>query len=106
MSGGSYDYLYLRIDELADKVRDRAARADYTHKTLRRAFAALLNRVAKAAYALEWADSGDTDFAEDALPVLRALVSRPEVLAQAVNDAKLAMAELSDAIALADKALS
>lgn len=57
MSGGSYDYAYMRIDDLAADVdeRNREVKSD-----LRAKFARLLRLCAVAAKDIEWADSGDT----------------------------------------------
>lgn len=52
MSGGSYDYAYAKVEDMArelEKHRD----------PLRRAFAKHLFAVAKAMYDVEWVDSGD-----------------------------------------------
>ena len=76
MSGGSYDYAYHRIYDMADKVEaalvpcpcDRVKHwcecpsANVTDKETRRLrteFAAMLRKVAKAAHDIEWVDSGD-----------------------------------------------
>lgn len=86
MSGGSYDYVYHRIDDLADAIRASVEREDasasepprcWDHaakrwmsleesavrlqrvREARLQFAALLNRVAKAAHDIEWVDSAD-----------------------------------------------
>ena len=61
MSGGSYNYAYARIDELAEDV----ARNSPTPE--RKAFVKLLTKVALAAKAIEWNDSGDGDEREDSL---------------------------------------
>jgi hypothetical protein len=51
MSGGSYDYVYSRIDEI--EIRD----ADTNPR--RAAFQKLLRLVAAAMHDIEWVDSGD-----------------------------------------------
>jgi len=51
MSGGSYDYAYGRVEDLAREIRGDSA--------LRRAFRAHLVKVAKALHDIEWVDSGD-----------------------------------------------
>ena len=51
MSGGSYDYAFRRIDELADAIQATTP--------LRRAFQQHLRDVAKAAHDIEWVDSCD-----------------------------------------------
>jgi len=51
MSGGSYQYAFYKIEELAAEIRPGSA--------LRKAFKAHLVRVAKACHDIEWVDSGD-----------------------------------------------
>lgn len=53
MSGGSLDYGYQRVRDLADAIERHAERPEH------RAFAAHLHKVAEAAKALEWVWSGD-----------------------------------------------
>lgn len=52
MSGGHYYYVYLNIQQLADQIKIN----NMPHRV---AFVDLLNKVAKAAKAIEWVDSGD-----------------------------------------------
>ena len=51
MSGGSYDYIYMRIEQFANDLR--------TDTLDRYRFRNLLYRVAEAAHDIEWQDSGD-----------------------------------------------
>lgn len=51
MSGGSYNYAYHRINELASEIRGNSAE--------RCAFRHLLTKVATALHDIEWVDSGD-----------------------------------------------
>lgn len=51
MSGGSYNYAYMRIEDLASEIRPTTL--------LRRTFIDHLKMVAKACHAIEWVDSGD-----------------------------------------------
>lgn len=53
MSGGSYDYLYCRVEDMADRI----VQAGDTPE--RRRFAEHLRRVANAMHAIEWVDSCD-----------------------------------------------
>lgn len=102
MSGGSYDYAYSKIEDLAREVRRRANDPNYKRqgKALRQGFARLLDLVARAAYELEWADSGDTSW-EQAEPHLRAVVSPQNVLAAALGIASCAREGLDEAIRMA-----
>lgn len=92
MSGGSYDYGFSKLNALAEAI-DRRSREEPQGKTLRRAFAKMLRRMADAAYELEWADSGDTDWAQ-AEAALRRVVKPADELAMATEDAKAACQEL------------
>jgi hypothetical protein len=59
MSGGHYDYAYVKIDELAGAILPTTP--------LRKAFKAHLKKVARACHDIEWVDSGDcSDGDEDA----------------------------------------
>lgn len=52
MSGGSWDYLYLKVEDAANElIADRCA--------VRRAFGKHLLHVAHAMHEIEWVDSGD-----------------------------------------------
>ena len=53
MSGGSYDYAYAKVSDMAENMR-------HLDRPERRKFRDLLLRVAKAMEAVEWEDSGDT----------------------------------------------
>lgn len=68
MSGGSYDYAFGSIEDLAMRVRQRAGT-----DSRRLAFAALLGVVAKAAHDLEWVDSGDKSPGDEYAAIDRAL---------------------------------
>lgn len=50
MSGGSYDYLYCKVEEMADRIGNSPER---------QRFAEHMRRVAKAMHAIEWVDSCD-----------------------------------------------
>lgn len=92
MSGGSYDYAYGRIDDLADAIRPTTA--------LRKAFKTHLRKVAEACKDIEWVDSGDcSPGAED--KAIRACLGKDGpalVLAEAVAEAVRAKVELDAAI--------
>ena len=53
MSGGSYDYAYIKVSDLADQI------FKYSKDPLRIAFAKHLLKVAEAMHDIEWVDSGD-----------------------------------------------
>lgn len=55
MSGGSLNYVYRKVEEVADMIRE-----EEKSTTLHKAFAAHLDLVAKALRSLEWEQSGDS----------------------------------------------
>lgn len=79
MSGGSYDYAYHRIEELADAILEHMRDPDCEHsseaRALRAQFADHLRLVAAAAHAIEWVDSGDYS-PDDEIPAIEAALSR------------------------------
>lgn len=58
MSCGSYDYTYLRINNLSIDIEDYGIEE-------RKKFKALLRLVAEAAHDIEWVDSGDYGFGDE-----------------------------------------
>lgn len=63
MSGGHYDYAYVRVQEMADAMADALpslpARGRGINRPLRRRVIAHLRAVADLMRAVEWEDSGD-----------------------------------------------
>jgi hypothetical protein len=76
VSGGSYDYLYSKIALLADAIEERSE--SYSDEMSaeqikhRARFVRLLRLVCKAAYDIEWVDSGDCS-PGDELPAIKAI---------------------------------
>ena len=100
MSGGSYDYAYGKIDDLADSIRPTTA--------LRKAFKTHLRKVASACKDIEWVDSGDCGPGDED-EAIRACLGKDGpalVLAEAVAEAMRAKAELDAAIDLANKGVT
>lgn len=94
MSGGSYDYAFRWVDDMAE----RLSRKDQT--PLRRAFAAHLKLVAKAMHNIEWVDSGDYGEGEDLAAMQAAMGDSAQAeLAVTVNDARDVLAQLQRALA-------
>lgn len=54
MSGGSYNYAYRHIEEMAESIENSSK-----NDALRLAFAKHLRLIAKACHDIEWVDSGD-----------------------------------------------
>lgn len=59
MSGGSYDYLYWKVEDAARKLMSKA------QPNYRQAFGDLLLRCAKALHDVEWVDSDDMSEGDD-----------------------------------------
>lgn len=53
VSGGSYDYLYCKVEDMADRIVEAGDTPE------RKRFAEHLRRVANAMHAIEWVDSCD-----------------------------------------------
>lgn len=68
MSGGSLDYVYSRVDEVADAVLERS-----NTTPLQQAFGAHLKKVARALHDLEWVWSGDYGQGDDEESILKVL---------------------------------
>jgi hypothetical protein len=83
MSGGSYDYFTYKAESAAGTLRERHPREPHVL-----ALAELLFRVADVMYDIEWADSSDTSWTEALDAKIRALVSPPEELTIAVEQAE------------------
>jgi hypothetical protein len=104
MSGGSYDYAYGKIADLADEIHGEGG-CDCASPALRKAFAAHLRKVALAMHAIEWNDSGDGTggWRETEEQLIRACIAPDAELRQAIEDAKNAQVQLIRAIADAEK---
>ena len=93
MSGGSMEYLYFKVESAEFRMTTPA----------RRAFRAHLFNVAKALRAIEWNDSGDGDDSED--EAIAKCLGSTATLEQAIEDAKIASAELhKEILAATEKA--
>lgn len=57
MSGGSWDYLYQKIEDAADRLQNTSTKHSCCEP--RRAFGSLLYKVARAMHSIEWVDSCD-----------------------------------------------
>ena len=86
MSGGSMDYLYLRVEDVA---RDLCRSPNLERK----AFGARLSLVAKALHDIEWVDSGNKG-PGDENAAIRACLQPDAVLFTLVEQAKDVMAAL------------
>lgn len=74
MSGGSMDYLYSKVEEVADSLM-------HSKEPHRRAFARHLKDVSNALYSIEWVDSGDCGTGSDIEPISKVLGKNAQSLA-------------------------
>ena len=86
MSGGSLDYAFSQVEDLADDLKRRATRAEH------RAFAAHLRKVAKALHDIEWMLSGDTGEGSEISSIMDC-VTPTDVMDTAREAIEAAMAE-------------
>ena len=86
MSGGSMNYLSLKVEDAAF----------YRDTPLRRAFAKHLHLVAEALHAIEWNDSGDGADNED--EAIRAALIPGEIIASALTEARDAVKFLQEEV--------
>lgn len=94
MSGGSYNYAFLKIDDLANEIRTN-------NDPKRIAFVDLLKKVSDAAHAIEWEDSGDTgkEGTDKAInTVFKSLIGDPNLLyrVKAFNEFKKIIDKLEE----------
>ena len=79
MSGGSYDYIYSRIEQFAGELR--------VDTLERRLFRDLLYRVAKAAHDIEWVDSGDCSPGDEDKAIIACLAdNRDSVISEYLEE--------------------
>lgn len=89
MSGGSYDYSYCRVNDMAYDPRVAKGSA------LRRAFSRHLILVSEAMRAIEWMDSGDTS---DCDAEIRAVLGEHAELRELITMAEETQAALNEAL--------
>jgi hypothetical protein len=92
MSGGSYDYAYTRVQDMAEMLTSAKETA------LRRAFGEHLKKVAVAMQAVEWVDSNDCAPGHEDDPIRACIAPSAELdaaratLAQAIEEANEVLA--------------
>ena len=90
MSGGSMNYLYVHVGEVADRLA-------LSTSPVRRAFGEHLALVAKALHDVEWVDSADYG-PGDENAAIRRVVSQAQELGAATRAAEDALRNLTEAI--------
>lgn len=93
MSGGSWDYFYSKLEDVAVRLKCEDT-------PLRRAFGTHLIACSAALKAIEWSDSGDTEMGSDEALIEAALGKNKDalVLKEAIKSAQQARDELNDAL--------
>lgn len=94
MSGGSYDYVSMRIDEAVEELKRK--HADQPHVI---ALAEHLFAISSAMHDIEWADSGDTSWDAALDAKIRALLAPGAELDVAAEQARKAADILNAALA-------
>ena len=93
MSGGSMDYFFGRVRDVADSMD--------TTSPLRRAFVAHLRLVSKALHDIEWVDSGDYAIGDDDEAIRACLAPGDEAIA-ALDALRQAMMDTEAVLARAE----
>ena len=94
MSGGSYEYVSMKMDDAADTLRGRHSSEPHV--------VALANRLAEFAavmHEIEWADSCDTSWSDQLDANIRALLAPGDELRVARMDAEDAARRLAAVLA-------
>lgn len=94
MSGGSYDYAYQKVEDMASSLSEQRS-------PLRRAFGAHLKLVAKAMHDIEWADSCDYKKGDERPAIIDALedCTGQNEMGVLVEDVKCALAAFQESLA-------
>ena len=93
MSGGSLDYVFYKLDDAVDSIEKRAT------TPLHKAFAVHLKDVSKALHDLEWVFSCDYSDGDE-VEAIRKVVNKEMELEAATNNARIALKQLQDVLAL------
>jgi len=91
MSGGSWNYLYMKMENAADEfIEDK--------RPLRRAFGKKMRLYAKAMHDIEWVDSLDTSKGSEEKAIKKALGENCHALtlAEIIKDAKVIKKQLEE----------
>ena len=89
MSGGSYDYFYLKLEDMVDTIQLKNPE--------RKAFVEHLKKVVKALHDIEWVDS--YDYGENAeIESIMDCISKQDVLQIAIEEANQAQENLVRAL--------
>lgn len=87
MSGGSWDYVHYKFEEVAERL------LDYRQSSSRRALGKHVELIAKALRAIEWVDSGDSGVGaeEDAIQAALGINAKQIVLGELVSGVEISI---------------
>lgn len=86
MSGGSWDYAYQRVQDVADRFRG-------SREATRRAFGEHLAKCAEVMRVVEWVDSGDSTSPADT-DAIREVIGAGPIVAEIEAEARRLLAEV------------
>jgi hypothetical protein len=95
MSGGSWDYVYMKVEEVSISLRS-------SKDPRRRALGLKVHLIAEAMHAIEWVDSGD-ESPGDEYEAIDKVISKTDLLEEAIFNAEACLKEIQDALAAARK---
>ncbi len=89
MSGGSWDYVSNKFEDVADRLEGERC-------PLRKALAAKIRPIARAMHAIEWNDSGDGhDGEQELIEAVLGLSAEKIILTSLIEDARKVRDELT-----------
>ena len=92
MSGGSWDYVTYKFQDVADRLKEEK-------DTLRRALGGHIELIVKAMRDIEWVDSGDYGPGDEVESIKKVLKSHKELrMAILIQDGNKVIKELKDLI--------
>lgn len=88
MSGGSWDYFFLKISDVQEALESHSTLnsdqieecLNYEQKTSRLKLAKVMGKISEAMKAIEWVDSGDYDYPHDTKAVEKAMNNIIEII--------------------------
>lgn len=99
MSGGSWDYLYCKVDDASCRLQAKKSSA------IRRAFGKHLDLVAKALHDIEWVDSCDFGPGDEeaAIRAVLGASASAQILGEVTKEAREVAAELNGLLSKIDE---
>ena len=98
MSGGSYDYFFYKLEDIANQILVRLSDKQGEAKYLRLALVEHIKLLATALQVIEYVDSGDYSEGLEIEPIKKVLNHNPSELDQVIIQAEIIKSELDEAI--------